>query len=111
MMRIAKRDDGWWITNVPASEASGQRFSDCGPYRTKAEAADDKQGLERFFREHPVREPHLPGFPRRPTPPRKRASHWFDKSLEFKPPKFRKPKRCRYCPRQQLLPGFELLEP
>lgn len=108
MMRIAKRDDGWWIIGIPSSEAGSDRASHCGPYRTKAEAADDRLGLERFFREHPVCETCLPGFTPRPTPPKKRASHWLIKSLEFKPPKFPRPRQFKSSPRQRMLPGFEL---
>ena len=106
-MRIARRDNSWWIIDVPSSVASGERFTSCGPYATKADAADDKLGLERFFVEHPVCETCLPGFPQRPTPSRSRASHWFIRSLEFKPLKFRKPKPFRYSTRQKMLPGFE----
>lgn len=109
MMRIAKRDNGWWIIDVPSSVAGGERFTSCGPYATKAGAADDMLGLERFFCEHPVSETCLPGFPQRPTPSKSRASHWLIRSLEFKPLKFRKPKPFKYSPRQKMLPGFELV--
>jgi hypothetical protein len=108
IMRIAKQDDGWWIFDVPSSQTSGKRFTSCGPYRTKAEAADDRLGLERFFREHPVLENFLPGFPRRRTVSTCRANHWLAKSLEFKPPRLIKPKRFKYSPRQMTLPGFDL---
>ena len=37
------------------------------------------------------------------------STHWFIRSLEFKPLKFRKPKRFKYSPRQKMLPGFELI--
>lgn len=108
MMRIARRDDGWWIIGVPSSLAGGERFTSCGPYATKAGAADDKLGLERFFREHPVCETCLPGFPQRPMPSKTRTTHWFVRSLEFKPLKLRKPKSFKYSPGQRMLPGFEL---
>lgn len=109
MMRIVKRDDGWWIIGVPAAVAGGERHTDCGPYRTKADAADDKLGLERFFRAHPVGEVCLPGFPVRRAAQTRSSSHWFVKSLEFKPPKLRKPRRFKYSPRQRMLPGFEVV--
>jgi hypothetical protein len=41
-MKLVKRDDGWWITDVPDSE-------DCGPYATRPEAKDDMDGLQRTF--------------------------------------------------------------
>lgn len=41
-MKSVKRADGWWITNVPECE-------DCGPYATKADADEDRLGLERTF--------------------------------------------------------------
>jgi hypothetical protein len=43
-MSIKKCEDGWWIVD-PNNE-------DCGPYDTKAEATDDKQGLARFYRNY-----------------------------------------------------------
>ena len=39
-MKLKKRKDGWWIIEVPECE-------DCGPYGTKAEADEDRRGLER----------------------------------------------------------------
>jgi len=42
-MKIVRRNDGWWIAEVPECK-------DCGPYDTKAEAQDDKRGLEAFFK-------------------------------------------------------------
>ena len=43
-MQIEKRDDGWWITNVPDWPEG------CGPYDTKAEAVADRRGMNRFKR-------------------------------------------------------------
>ena len=34
----------WWITGLPDGDA------DCGPYRTRAEAEEDRRGLARFYR-------------------------------------------------------------
>jgi hypothetical protein len=42
-MKLVKREDGWWITEVPDCD-------DCGPYGTKAEADDDRRGLDRYFK-------------------------------------------------------------
>jgi len=39
-VKLVKRDDGWWIAEVPGG-------GDCGPYATKAEADEDRRGLER----------------------------------------------------------------
>jgi hypothetical protein len=44
-VNITKRPDGWWITDTPADYGG-----DVGPYTTKAEADDDRRGLERFER-------------------------------------------------------------
>jgi hypothetical protein len=41
MSASKKRADGWWIVGVPEVE-------DCGPYPTKTEAEEDRQGLGRF---------------------------------------------------------------
>ena len=46
-MSITRKSDGWWIESP--SLAGGA----CGPYRTKAEAAEDRAGLARFYRDHP----------------------------------------------------------
>ena len=39
-LKLEKRDDGYWITGHPDWEA-------CGPYDTRAEADDDRKGLQR----------------------------------------------------------------
>lgn len=39
-LKIEKREDGWWI--VEGDE-------DCGPYKTKREANEDRIGLQRFY--------------------------------------------------------------
>lgn len=108
-MRVTKRDDGWWILDVPSSLSGGERFTSCGPYATKAAADDDKQGLERFFGEHPVCEPQLPGFPVPPAPSPNHDTHWFIRSLEFKPLRLTKPKPFKFSPGQQTLPGFDFI--
>ena len=50
-MRTAKQSDGWWILDVPAYQVDGATFTSCGPYATRAEADDDRRGLERFYRD------------------------------------------------------------
>ena len=50
-MTLQKRADGWWIADVPVYQVDGESFTDCGPYRTRDEADDDRRGLERFWRE------------------------------------------------------------
>lgn len=107
-MRIIKREDGWWIIDVPSSADGGERFTDCGPYATKADAAEDQLGLERFFVEHPVCDPHLPGIPEPSYLPLNRPAHWLAKSLQFKPSRLSKPKPRKDSPRQMTLPGFDL---
>jgi hypothetical protein len=41
--RIERRADGWWIV--------GMLCQDMGPYRTQQEASEDRQGVQRFYRE------------------------------------------------------------
>jgi hypothetical protein len=43
-MTLTQRPDGWWIVDVPDT------IDECGPYRTRAEAEQDRVGLARFFR-------------------------------------------------------------
>ena len=109
MMRIAKRDNGWWIIDVPSTVAGGERFTNCGPYATKAAPRMTSWDWSVFFASIRCVKPACPVFPQRPTPPKSRATHWFIRSLEFKPLKFRKPKPFKYSPRQKMLPGFELV--
>lgn len=42
-IQIEKRDDGWWIKANSISD-------DCGPYETRAEADEDRGGLERTLK-------------------------------------------------------------
>jgi hypothetical protein len=39
-LKLDKREDGYWITGYPGCD-------ECGPYNTRAEADDDRCGLER----------------------------------------------------------------
>lgn len=48
-LSIEKREDGWWIID-PNNE-------DCGPYGTRAEAQEEKPGLERFWKFYHERTP------------------------------------------------------
>jgi len=43
-MTLEQRNREWWITGVPDT------VTECGPYDTRAEAADDMRGLARFFK-------------------------------------------------------------
>lgn len=52
-MRLVQRPDGWWITDLPndgVERYHKMRPSECGPYDTKAEAEDDRRGLELYHR-------------------------------------------------------------
>jgi len=42
-MKLEKRSDGWWITQIP-------ECPDCGPYNTKDDAREDLNGLDRFHK-------------------------------------------------------------
>ncbi len=42
-MESVKREDGWWVTDIPECE-------DCGPYDNKGDAEDTRRGLERFYK-------------------------------------------------------------
>lgn len=44
-LSVTKKDDGWWIV-----DPNNQDCPEYGPYTTKAEAEDDKRGVERFWR-------------------------------------------------------------
>jgi hypothetical protein len=41
-MKLVKREDGYWITDIPDC-------GDCGPYATKADADETRRGLQRTF--------------------------------------------------------------
>lgn len=44
-MPITRRTDGYWITEVPLCDCR-----ECGPYKHKGDAEEDRRGLRRFFR-------------------------------------------------------------
>lgn len=46
VLACKQRDDGWWITGLPNDDCP-----ECGPYRTRAEADEDRMGLQRFYRD------------------------------------------------------------
>jgi hypothetical protein len=52
-MKTVKQSDGWWIVDVPNYRVDEDVFTSCGPYRSKAEADDDRRGLSDFYRRHP----------------------------------------------------------
>jgi len=43
LSELERRAAGWWIAGIPDCE-------DAGPYDTKAEANEDRLGLENFYR-------------------------------------------------------------
>ncbi len=103
MMRIQKRDDGWWIVGVPSREATG---TECGPYRTKGEAAGDMRGLKLFFQD----------FDEYPTGAESHASEPVVSTApvdltrlpETVPrPRPRRGRRFKFARDQKMLPGFE----
>jgi len=46
-MKLEHRRDGWWITGVPEYSLDGSVHREYGPYGTKAEAEDDRRGVQR----------------------------------------------------------------
>jgi hypothetical protein len=42
-LKLNKREDGYWITG-------DTEWVECGPYKTRAEADDDRCGLERTLK-------------------------------------------------------------
>jgi hypothetical protein len=64
-MRLSTQhiNGAWWILGLPCSTPDDT--DRCGPYDTKAEAVDDRRGLERFYRDNPVKADHKC----RPKPP------------------------------------------
>lgn len=42
-MKLTKREDGWWVTNLPFDGG------DCGPYTDKDTADETRQGLQRTY--------------------------------------------------------------
>jgi len=43
-MEIVRREKRWWIVDMPDG------LLDCGPYDSRAEAREERAGLERFIR-------------------------------------------------------------
>jgi hypothetical protein len=39
---LTRRASGWWVVDLPCG--------DMGPYKTRAEADEDRKGVERFYR-------------------------------------------------------------
>ena len=48
-MKLAKRVNVWWIVDIP--DLDGRPPIECGPYASRGEADDDRQGLRRFFQD------------------------------------------------------------
>lgn len=103
-MKIVRRDRAWWIDDAPPFEADGVVQTTYGPYRTEEEAADDLEGLERFFEENPAYE----SFVIRAGPAvRGRSSHWLPKSVHRLPGGLSGPRHRVSSPGQLTLPGME----
>lgn len=106
-MRIQRQADGWWILDVPCQGAEGSGCTSCGPYVTKAEAADDKRGLERFFREHPLTDLPRRTFLQSGASDRKTARHWLTQSVAFRRLRLLPVRHIQSSPGQKMLPGME----
>ena len=111
VLRIEKREDGWWIANVPPGQADSARDTGYGPYRTRKQAEEDQRGLEQFFREHGDDAPaHETAIPPLPEPMAVKASAPDQDSattLVWEPVRLGRRKHIKSSPGQQLLPGFE----
>jgi hypothetical protein len=103
-VKIVRRDRAWWIDDAPPFEADGAVQTTYGPYRTEEEAADDLEGLERFFEENPAYESFII---RAESAERGRASHWLSKSVHRLPGGLTGPRHRSSSPGQKSLPGME----
>jgi hypothetical protein len=106
-VRIEKQNDGWWILDVPPYSVNGAVYTTCGPYDTKAEAVDDKRGLEAFYRQNPELNAVTLVAQDGTTLGGAYSGHWFVKSLAFKPRRLSSVKQPRSSPGQKLLPGID----
>ena len=43
-MKVEQRNGKWWVVDIPDT------ISEAGPYKTRAEAEQDRRGMEAFFR-------------------------------------------------------------
>ncbi len=115
VLRIEKREDGWWLANVTPGQADNASDTGYGPYRTRKQAEADQRGLELFFREHggdaPTHEASLPQLPE-PTAVKSSApDQEAATTLACEPARLGRKKHIKSAPGQQLLPGFEPEEP
>lgn len=46
-MKVEKRPNGWWITEVPPYYVDGELCTDYGPYDTKSDAEDSRRCVQR----------------------------------------------------------------
>jgi len=106
-MRIQRQADGWWIVDVPCDGADGSGCTSCGPYATKADAADDKRGLERFFRDQPVSEVPRTSFLQSGTTESMTERHWLTQSMAFRRAPLLPVRHIPSSPGQKMLPGME----
>lgn len=105
-MRIQRQADGWWILDVPCQGAEGPGCTRCGPYATKADADDDKRGLERFFREHPLTDLPRPTFLQGGPSDGKTTRHWLTQSVAFRRLRLLPVRHIESSPGQKTLPGM-----
>lgn len=47
ILQTVRKGRQWWVTGLHRYDATA---GDLGPYRTRAEADDDRLGVQRFFR-------------------------------------------------------------
>jgi len=46
-MKLKRRKDGWWILGVPPFQCDGETCTENGPYETRKEASEIRDGLAR----------------------------------------------------------------
>ena len=46
---LRKKPSGWYVTGMPVYYADGKPYTECGPYETKTEAQEDREGMQRHF--------------------------------------------------------------
>ena len=111
VLRIEKRDDGWWIANVAPGPTGSASDTGYGPYGTRKLAEEDKRGLEQFFREHcddaPVRETSLSHLPESLAVEAPAAGQESATTLACEPSRLGRRRHIKSTPGQKLLPGFE----
>ena len=110
VLRIEKREDGWWLANVTPGQADNASDTGYGPYTTRKQAEADQRGLEQFFQEHgddaPTHETSLPQL-LEPKAVKSSVPDQAAATLACEPARLGRKKHIKSAPGQQLLPGFE----